>query len=353
VPLKLAPLTYSTEPVSAAIPAGVWSQALINNVGSAVLSWQQGNQGGYLAPATTDSVDIADSGASDFVFTPEELGNGAPTTGTILVVLLAQNEVADFNQNHLVGYPQSSSGAPLNTGVIGAVPAGGSANVDPSSLCQALLIAVNLASTGTAIPVVTANGADILGQPYPIAQSGNPPPGFNLWVVPIVVLDTAGVNIQLAVFGTGSFAASVTELDEPAASLGPPLELAFNVAVANPAAGAIWEFELPAQAHLVGVSAVLACGSGTELRLPLLNMTPNGYFPCGATVSLTAGQTGLCSWSVRANNVGPLAGGSPNYFLTGAMPDVLLPGGSTVQGQAANIQPADQWEDITLIFQPA
>jgi hypothetical protein len=129
--------------------------------------------------------------------------------------------------------------------------------------------------------------------------------------------------------------------------------VSWTVTVPNPAAGGQWTYTLPAPARLRSLVAVFTAVGAAANRFPyvaLLAGTPNaGEVPL-APSAITAG-VGLI---INAFPGAPLqiVASSPEMG-TAALPDIILPAGSTINSLCQNMQTTDTWTNIFLTFTAA
>lgn len=133
----------------------------------------------------------------------------------------------------------------------------------------------------------------------------------------------------------------------------PTVATSWTVVVPQPAAGSNWSYTLPGPAKLVCASgAFVAYNYGTSYtRYPQIVLGDLGGGVQLFSTSSAIGNGTTLYFSAFLGTPKGLA--SPSYadnVTIPELPDVVLPGGSTISGSVPGLQAGDQWESLALTF---
>jgi hypothetical protein len=293
---------------------------------------------------------------------------GTPPAGTALCTAIMIGEQGDPDEfGALVpaspgGAQTSIIGGPLAAATSAALPAV-TAPADPVAVSGPLCLGSTLYPAATAFVTVnlppSCNALLIIGcaSVTSVAVSG-----MGAANLPVQQLDSA--TWQVAVVGGapgGTLVATVNVVTggaQWAISLFTALPMqatpfAYTVTVANPGAGADWNYTLTTPARLMEVSANLAISAAAGNRTPLLSITAlgasNSAFAFLTAAALPAGPTTttLTSWpDAPLMTSAGVVGSSPMPALG------MLPVGSVIASRTFGLLAGDQWSTITLVLSP-
>lgn len=120
--------------------------------------------------------------------------------------------------------------------------------------------------------------------------------------------------------------------------------------ITNPAAGADWTITVFSGGvwKLLQAQGTLTTSAVVAVRFPTLVITPPTMLPIAqfASATLPASSSDAFIWAVGKQN-----STVANVVITTMLPDMLLVPNTVIKVQTANIQAADQWSSITLVFE--